>query len=44
MQMPEPDAEVLAKRERVIAALRGIVPGEGVIATVPGLVAVTSLR
>ena len=33
MQMPEPDAEVLAKRERVIAALRGIVPGEGVIAT-----------
>ena len=33
MQMPEPDAEVLAKRERVIAALREIVPGEGVIAT-----------
>ncbi|MGE3740215.1 MAG: FAD-linked oxidase C-terminal domain-containing protein [Geminicoccaceae bacterium] len=33
MQMPEPDAEVLAKRERVIAHLRGIVPGEGVIAT-----------
>ena len=33
MQMPEPDAEVLAKRERVVAALREIVPGEGVIAT-----------
>ena len=33
MQMPEPDAEVLAKRERVIAHLRGIVPGEGVIAS-----------
>ena len=33
MQMPEPDAEVLAKRERVIAQLREIVPGEGVIAS-----------
>jgi glycolate oxidase len=33
MQMPAPDAEVLAKRDRVLAALRGIVPGEGVIAT-----------
>jgi glycolate oxidase len=33
MQMPEPDAEVLAKRERIVAALRAIVPGEGVIAT-----------
>ena len=33
MQMPEPDAEVLAKRERVVPALREIVPGEGVIAT-----------
>ena len=33
MQMPAPDAEVLAKRDRVVAALRGIVPGEGVIAS-----------
>ena len=33
MQMPEPDREVLAKRDTVIAALRAIVPGEGVIAT-----------
>src|SRR5262245_25697566 len=33
MQMPEPDAEVLAKRERVVAALRTIVSGEGVIST-----------
>ena len=32
MQMPEPDAEVLAKRDRIVAALRAIVPGEGVIA------------
>ena len=32
MQMPEPDAEVLAKRARIVAALRAIVPGEGVIA------------
>ncbi len=33
MQMPAPDAEILAKRDRIIAALRAIVPGEGVIAT-----------
>jgi len=32
MLMPEPDADVLAKRQRVVAALRAIVPGEGVIA------------
>ena len=32
MLMPKPDADVLAKRERVVAALRAIVPGEGVIA------------
>ena len=32
MQMPEPQAEILAKREDLIAALRVIVPGEGVIA------------
>lgn len=33
MQMPELDQESLAKRERIVAALRKIVPGEGVIAT-----------
>src|SRR4051794_37805673 len=33
MQMPEPDADVLAKRDRVLTALREIVPGEGVIAS-----------
>ncbi len=32
MRMPEPDAEALAKRERIVEALRGVVPGEGVIA------------
>jgi glycolate oxidase len=31
--MPEPDADVLKRRERIVAALRRIVPGEGVIAT-----------
>jgi len=30
--MPEPDAAVLGRRERIVAALRTIVPGEGVIA------------
>jgi glycolate dehydrogenase FAD-linked subunit len=30
--MPEPDAAVLARRDRIVAALRQIVPGEGVIA------------
>ena len=33
MKMPEPDSEVLARRERIVAALRAIVPGEGVIDT-----------
>ncbi|MFO1071641.1 MAG: FAD-linked oxidase C-terminal domain-containing protein [Geminicoccaceae bacterium] len=33
MRMPEPDREALAKRDAIVAALRGIVPGEGVIAT-----------
>ncbi len=31
MQMPEPDRESLAKRAEIVAALRTIVPGEGVI-------------
>ena len=30
--MPEPDAAVLARRDAIVAALRAIVPGEGVIA------------
>jgi glycolate dehydrogenase FAD-linked subunit len=33
LQMPESDSTVLARRERIVAALRGIVPGEGVIAS-----------
>ena len=31
--MPEPDRRVLARRDRIVAALSAIVPGEGVIAT-----------
>src|SRR5215475_13201406 len=33
LRMPELDAEILGRRERIVAALRAIVPGEGVIAT-----------
>src|SRR5690242_9931343 len=33
MKMPEADSEVLARRERIVTALRAIVPGEGVINT-----------
>ena len=32
LQMPEADGAVLARREQIVAALRTIVPGEGVIA------------
>jgi glycolate oxidase len=32
VRMPEPDGAVLARRDRIVAALRQIVPGEGVIA------------
>jgi glycolate oxidase len=32
LRMPEPDAALLARRDAVVAALRAIVPGEGVIA------------
>jgi glycolate oxidase len=32
MRMPEPDRAALAKREQIVARLRQIVPGEGVIA------------
>src|SRR6059058_5700777 len=31
--MPEPDQAVLARRDKIVAALSAIVPGEGVIAT-----------
>jgi glycolate oxidase len=33
MQMPEPDARILARRDAIVAALRAIVLGEGVIAS-----------
>src|SRR5476651_1239939 len=33
VRMPEVDGAVLARRERIVAALRAIVPGEGVIAS-----------
>jgi glycolate oxidase len=33
LKMPELDAQVLGRREEVVAALRAIVPGEGVIAS-----------
>ena len=32
MRMPDPDSDVLARRNAIVAALRRIVPGEGVIA------------
>src|SRR5215470_6059063 len=32
VRMPEPDSAILQRRERIVAALRAIVPGEGVIA------------
>src|SRR3546814_19319579 len=32
MKMPDPDEAVLARRDAIVAALRAIVPGEGVIA------------
>jgi glycolate oxidase len=32
MLMPEPDRDVVARRAKIVAALRAIVPGEGVIA------------
>ncbi|OJY67934.1 MAG: FAD-binding oxidoreductase [Sphingobium sp. 66-54] len=31
IRMPEPDPSVLARRAEIVAALRGIVPGEGVV-------------
>ncbi len=37
MQMPKPDQDSLAKRARIVEALRAIVPGEGVIASLDEL-------
>ena len=37
MRMPDPDRDVLSRRGEIIAALRRIVPGEGVIAEEEGL-------
>jgi glycolate dehydrogenase FAD-linked subunit len=37
MRMPEPDGAVLERRGRIVAALRTIIPGEGVIETEPEL-------
>src|SRR3954452_1484847 len=33
LRMPEPDADVLARRGEIVRALSAIVPGEGVIST-----------
>jgi glycolate oxidase len=38
IQMPETDASVLARRDEIIAALRQIVPGEGVISSAAEMV------
>ena len=35
MEMPAPDASVIARRDAIVAALRRIVPGEGVIVSEP---------
>jgi glycolate oxidase len=35
--MPEPDSTILERRDGITATLRSIVPGEGVIATEPGM-------
>jgi glycolate oxidase len=37
LKMPEPDAEILAQRATIARALRGIVPGEGVVTEPDGL-------
>src|SRR3954464_12079227 len=37
LAMPEPNADVLRRRERIAADLRAIVPGEGVVADHDGL-------
>jgi glycolate oxidase len=42
LKMPEPDRDVLARRAEIVAALRAIVPGEGVIAEPDALCAYES--
>jgi len=42
LKMPEPDRDVLARRTEIVAALRAIVPGEGVIADPDALCAYES--
>jgi glycolate oxidase len=42
VKLPDLDVDVLARRERIVAALRRIVPGEGVIATRPEMKAYES--
>lgn len=37
LRMPEPDSMIIARRDEIVAALRAIVPGEGVIADEEGL-------
>ena len=37
MQMPEPDSGVIARRAEILQALRGIVPGDSIIAEQEGL-------
>jgi len=38
IKMPEPDASILARRDEIVAALRKIVPGEGVISSAAEMV------
>ncbi|MBT7361785.1 MAG: FAD-binding protein, partial [Rhodospirillaceae bacterium] len=37
MKMPDPDAQTLARRDEIVAAMRAFVPGEGVIADETGM-------
>ncbi len=37
MKMPEPDRGVIGRKDEIVAALRGIVPGEGVISDIDEL-------
>ena len=37
MKMPEPDASIIARKDEIAAALRAIVPGEGVIVDRDGI-------
>ncbi|MBT3809524.1 MAG: FAD-binding protein, partial [Rhodospirillaceae bacterium] len=37
MKMPEPDAQTLARRDEIVAAMHAFVPGEGVISDETGM-------